>query len=208
MEPVIAGPIVVGGITTLAGVVLDWWLNRHSERERQEFQKRFQEAQFHHEQLVEEIRRRAAEELEMQRQGFEAAMSESAQMHQLLVQRLDQQHALFVSSLEDAREQTIKEDSFALYNSAVLYRLEQEAILLTHVGYDVIYELVEDGYGLALPLQDDLILAFWIPPRYPAARPGIFLATDERVESVYFDQAEWDSDYFLIDIVDAIVAGY
>lgn len=85
-----------------------------------------------------------------------------------------------------------------------LDRLYQDAVRLGEKGYNVLYEPVEDGYGLALSLNESLF-AFILLNSYPVSAPKIFELETMVVSEITFGENAWISDLFLIDVVEALV---
>lgn len=84
-----------------------------------------------------------------------------------------------------------------------LHRLNMEAELLSDMGFDVIYEPLDEGYGVALTLSDDLTIAFLISLLYPSQAPLVFLKTDSEIEQIEFAPSSWQAEHTLAEVVSA-----
>jgi hypothetical protein len=93
-------------------------------------------------------------------------------------------------------------------DKSLLDRLTMEAALLSTMGFDIIYETVKNGYGLALIISDDLTLAFWILPSYPNDSPQVYIKFKTDVDMVTFGNDVWETDHTISDIVSAITVEY
>ncbi len=90
----------------------------------------------------------------------------------------------------------------------LLLRLQKEAQKLAEMGFDIIYECVRDGYGLALPVDDDLVFGFLIPPDYPTEAPTILVKQGTTLEEIPFEDGAWSSTFMFVDILTQLVPAY
>ena len=86
--------------------------------------------------------------------------------------------------------------------------LNTEAELLCGKGYDVTFDLVSDGYGLALFIKERLVLCFWLPPAYPQQAPKIFIMESREIDEIQFEDDAWQSNRNILEIVEAVSCEY
>lgn len=122
--------------------------------------------------------------------------------HQYQLQRAQHEHELLLHKLRTGQ---IRDDSNSQYlDDSFLERLRQEAITLSSMGYDVIYEPMTEGYSVALPFRGDSTLAFWLLPSYPNEPPQVFIKTPEDLEKIEFAPGAWKTNLSIADIVRAL----
>jgi hypothetical protein len=85
-----------------------------------------------------------------------------------------------------------------------LNRLTMEAGLLSEMGFDVVYEPLDAGYGLALTISKDLTVAFLIPLSYPNQAPLVFIKTASNIEQIDFAPDTWQADHTIAEVVSAL----
>lgn len=90
----------------------------------------------------------------------------------------------------------------------LLLRLQEDAQKLTEVGFDIIYECLDNGYGLALPIDNDLVFGFLIPSNYPTEAPTVLVRQGIFLEEIPFGPDSWHSTFMLIDIVEQLVPAF
>jgi hypothetical protein len=83
-------------------------------------------------------------------------------------------------------------------------RLNKDAILLFQMGFEVVYEPIRDGYGLALIIDQDFTIAFWMPPDYPVMAPQVFIHSADMIDRIDFGLGAWEEDHTLAEVVSAI----
>lgn len=93
-------------------------------------------------------------------------------------------------------------------NSQLLHRLQYEAQKLSEMNYDVIYEGINENYGLALPIGENLTIGFLISPRYPNEVPVVLVRQGTSIEEIPFDAAAWDPMFTLVEILTQLVLAY
>lgn len=119
------------------------------------------------------------------------------------IQETRRQHEALISNLKAEKTQaTVTEQQ---HYTGVLQYLCEESVLLAAMGFDVIFEPVGNGYGLALLIDADLTLALWIPPEYPQGPPEILVASSEGIDEIELNAEIWETDMMLADIVLAII---
>ena len=84
-----------------------------------------------------------------------------------------------------------------------LERLRVEAIELSEMGFEVVFEEVDNGYCLVLPLKEDLILIFSISRQYPYQPPIVLKKTPSDLMQIEFEHDAWQTDFSLAQIVSA-----
>ena len=122
--------------------------------------------------------------------------------HQRKLQKAQHEHELLIQR----RNATQMEDDSDVVsvNGPFLERLRVEAVFLSSMGFKVIYEPLSDGYGLALPVSDNLTLAFWVPPSYPNLAPEIYMRTTTEIEKIEFEPDAWQADHTIAEVVLAL----
>jgi len=73
------------------------------------------------------------------------------------------------------------------------------------MGFDVVYERIRDGYGLALIIEQGLTLAFWISPDYPAEAPQVFMYSADVIDRIDFVPGAWEEPHTIAEVVRAII---
>lgn len=119
--------------------------------------------------------------------------------HQLKLQDAQHKHErLRERQLQDIQLKQEIEKEF-------LERLAVEAELLSLMGFDVIFEPVGNGYGVALPVRNQKqILVFWLSIQYPNQPPKVLLRTTHSIEQIEFEEGAWQDDRTLAEIASAL----
>lgn len=134
-------------------------------------------------------------------------------VHQEKLQRHQHQHELLIENIRIKKDLLLErirsenQTSGSPSNSvedALIARLEFEARILSEMDYDVIFEPVSDGYGLALLIKPNYVLVFWISNRYPEVEPRIYINTKNRIDRIDFAAGVWNPLFTLAEIVQAL----
>lgn len=91
-------------------------------------------------------------------------------------------------------------------NQRLLERLNMEASALSSMNFDVLYESIADGYGVAFQISNNVTLAFWVSPLYPNQPPKVYIRTPTEVEKIEFAPDTWLPAYTIAEIVLALTA--
>jgi hypothetical protein len=122
--------------------------------------------------------------------------------YQRKLQKAQHDHDLLLQRRNAAQVEDDSHDGSV--NSPFLERLRVEAVFLSSMGFKVIYEPISDGYGLALPLSENLTLAFWMPPSYPNRAPEVYMRTPMEIEKIEFEPEAWQVDHTIAEVVSAL----
>jgi hypothetical protein len=122
--------------------------------------------------------------------------------HQRQLQRAQHDHEKLLRRGKDSLAST--ESFVPNLSETYLERLRIEAILLSAMGYEVLYEPIGKGYGLAIPISDHLILAFWLSISYPDQAPDIYMKTQLEIDKIEFEGNAWEENHSIAEIVSAI----
>lgn len=127
--------------------------------------------------------------------------------------RLDREHQKELQKAQHKHERQLLKYKSNPHESALnipdidkdfLNRLTMEAGLLSEMGFDVVYEPLDGGYGLALTISKDLTVAFLIPLSYPKQAPSVFLKTASDIEQVDFAPNTWQTEHTIAEVVSAL----
>jgi len=129
-------------------------------------------------------------------------MQELEREHQERLQRAQHEHELLLLRLKTAPART--EARGTVGDGPFLARLNTDAALLFQMGFEVIYEPIRNGYGLALIIDENSTLAFWISPDYPVAAPHVFMHSADLIDRIEFVPGAWEEDHTLAEVVQAI----
>jgi hypothetical protein len=84
-----------------------------------------------------------------------------------------------------------------------MQRLTIEAEALSDAGYDVVFEAVEDGFGVALPVAGSTLVV-WYGPTFPSDPPLILIKTGNAIDRISFADDAWSPDERAVTAVAAI----
>lgn len=128
--------------------------------------------------------------------------------------RLDREHQRRLQKAQHDHENLLQARSTRLSSAdcsapnlsdALLERLRIEAILLSGMGVEIVYEPIGKGYGLAVPVTQDLILAFWLSiSSYPDQPPDVYMKTPTDIEKIEFEADAWEENHTIAEIVSAM----
>jgi hypothetical protein len=115
--------------------------------------------------------------------------------------RANGQHSVFVS--------TPTETALLLdVNDPLIARLQLDAEKLSDLGIDVAYECMDDLYGIAIPVGDELVVGFMLTQQYPQQAPLVLVKENDELDQIPFDADAWQEDIFLVDILVEIATAY
>lgn len=187
--PILGTIITVANLTNLAKALYESWRSRE-ENHGHQLEIKLEEARARHVQALEEAR-----ELAYQRR-----------IHDMELRILDSSHTINVQRTVFSVPQSLPVVLEA--NSPLLRRLQQEAEELAAMNYEVIYECVDDGYGLALPIASDVLVGFVIPPNYPDRAPLVLVKHGSALEQVPFGQDSWYPEFHFSIILAQLMPVY
>jgi hypothetical protein len=127
--------------------------------------------------------------------------------------RLDREHQRELQKAQRKHERQLLKYKSKPHESALnipdidkdfLNRLTMEAGLLSEMGFDVVYEPLDAGYGLALTISKDLTVAFLIPLSYPNQAPLVFIKTASNIEQIDFAPDTWQAEHTIAEVVSAL----
>jgi hypothetical protein len=72
------------------------------------------------------------------------------------------------------------------------------------MGVEIVYEPIGKGYGLAVPVTQDLILAFWLSISYPDQAPDVYMKTQRDIDKIEFQADAWEENHTIAEIVSAM----
>jgi hypothetical protein len=121
--------------------------------------------------------------------------------HQSLLQKAQHDHEKL---LYNSTRRTDSETRSPRIEQTFLERLRIDALLLSRMGFEVVYEPIGKGYGVAIPASNDLILAFWISRDYPYEAPDVYVSTQRQIDKIAFEDDAWEENHTIADIVSAI----
>lgn len=130
---------------------------------------------------------------------------------------LDREHLLRLQKAQHVHDLLVQRQSSNLafesprithLSDTFLERLRIEAILLSRLGFDIVYEPIGKGYGLAVPVSDTAIVAFWLSTAYPDQAPDIYLKTQREIERIEFEENAWEESHSMAEIVSAMALEY
>jgi hypothetical protein len=84
-----------------------------------------------------------------------------------------------------------------------MQRLTAEAEALSDAGYEVLFEAVEDGFGVALPVAD-ATLVVWYSSTFPSDPPLILIKTGDAIDRISYADDAWSPDERAVTAVQAI----
>jgi hypothetical protein len=122
--------------------------------------------------------------------------------HRERLQRAQHEHELLLLRRRAEYAQTEGRD--VIGNDPFMARLNSEAILLFQMGFEVVYERIREGYGLALIIDQDFTIAFWMSPGYPVVAPQVFIHSADVIDRIDFVPGAWEEDHKLAEVVRAI----
>lgn len=122
--------------------------------------------------------------------------------HRERLQRAQHEHELLLLRRRAESAETKGQDVIA--NDPLMARLNGEAVLLSQMGFEVVYEPIRDGYGLALIIDQDFTIAFWMSPDYPVMSPQVFIHSADVIDRIDFVPGAWEEDHSLAEVVSAI----
>jgi hypothetical protein len=122
--------------------------------------------------------------------------------HRERLQRAQHEHELLL--LRRKAEPARTEARGAIGPDSFMARLNKDAILLFQMGFEVVYEPIRDGYGLALIIDQDFTIAFWMSPDYPVMAPQVFIHSADVIDRIDFGLGAWEEDHTLAEVVSAI----
>lgn len=128
------------------------------------------------------------------------AVSEAA-LRRLEIAR--REHTAEIRALRDT-VLTVRPKSLGCEEKGRENRLEEEARYLNAMGFDVIFEEVDHGYGLAIPLSAESALVLWISEHYPSSAPTVVIWEPPVIDSIEFSEGSWSEDRYLAEIVAAV----
>lgn len=114
------------------------------------------------------------------------------------------QHAHERALLDMKRSASVA--TYSKQGNPLFDRLWIEGNGLSNLGYEVVFEPVGDGYGLALLVDSETTLCVWVPPNYPSAVPRVLLKTSDNIDEIDFEDGAWRPEIFISDIIGAFVA--
>lgn len=92
---------------------------------------------------------------------------------------------------------------------AYLSRLNTDATALSAIGFDVVFETVGSGYGIALTQDqwEKQAIVFWLSEDYPRCPPLVLVRNGSRIERIEFESDAWSEATLLADIATALLDG-
>lgn len=127
--------------------------------------------------------------------------------------QLDREHQRWLQKAQHDHENLIHarasrpspaDCSVSNLSDTFLERLTIEAILLSRMGVEIVYEPIGKGYGLAVPVTQDLILAFWLSISYPDQPPDVYMKTQRDIDKIEFEADAWEENHTIAEIVSAM----
>ena len=127
--------------------------------------------------------------------------------------RLDREHQRELQKAQHKHERQLLKYKNNSHESALnvpdidkdfLDRLTMEAEILSEMGFDVVYEPLDGGYGLALTISKDLTVALLIPLSYPNEAPLVLLKIASDIEQVDFAPDTWQAEHTIAEVVSAL----
>lgn len=127
--------------------------------------------------------------------------------------QLNREHQRLLQKAQHDHEKLLRRDRNGLgraescvpnLSEAFVERLRIEATLLSAMGFEVLYEPIGKGYGLAVAVSDDLVLAFWLSISYPDHAPDVYMKTRSEIDKIEFEVNAWEENHSIAEIVSAI----
>jgi hypothetical protein len=90
-----------------------------------------------------------------------------------------------------------------------LLRLEVDAKSLDQIGFDVLFETIGNGYGIALTKDEwqSQAIVFWLSPEYPKQPPLVLVKKKSAIDRIEFDADAWSNQILLSDVTTALLDG-
>jgi len=182
------GWFFIEGVVSLAGSIVNVWRTFREERQR-EIDRRhslqLMEMQHRHDLLLLELRQKQTSYIDVPVVKQEVTVVPETRRRRPV--RFETAHVLPPSAETDSRMQ----------------RLTVEAEALSNAGYDVVFEAVEDGFGVALPVADSTLVV-WYSPTFPSDPPLILIKTGDTIDRISYADDAWSPDERAVTAVAAI----
>ena len=181
---IISPTLFISGATTLASAILKVWETLDHRRERRldrEQEIYLEEARFHH----------------------DVALAEK-QRYLLEAQLRHEEKLAGIAPHQQSSGGVVESDT----DDAFIARLQLDAEKLAELEFEVVYERINNSYGLALTLGDYFTFAFLLKPGYPQQAPVVLLKKGAEIDQISFSGDAWSADIMLADIISNIVEAY
>ena len=121
--------------------------------------------------------------------------------------RIHQERMRHELLMQMAKAVETTEYSLDVSSSPFLERLRLEAEILFQFNYTVVYESVDNGYGVALPIDSSYIIAFWLSSNYPSDAPVVYLCSETEISQITFEDRAWNKERSLAEVITAFTKG-
>jgi len=123
--------------------------------------------------------------------------------HQRQLQKAQHEHELYMETVKSKPPKKYKASEIDI-DENLLKRFNEEAELLSIMGFSTVFEPIGNGFGLAIPINTKNVIAFWLPPNYPDEAPRVFSATAEAIDEIKFSDNAWNKDIMMSDVIISI----
>ena len=177
----------VDGVISLAGSIVNVWRTFQEGRQREldrHHSLRLMEMQHRHDRLLLELRQKQTLNVDVPMPNREVVVVSNAR-----------------------KRASVRETARVLPPPAEtdprMQRLTAEAEALSEAGYDVVFEAIEDGFGVALPVAGNTLVV-WYSPTFPSDPPLILIKTGDAIDSISYAEDAWSHDERAVTAVEAI----